>query len=98
MASNGPGGRSMDEAQRAMRRHTADYIETMSAELIGLSRTARLDFLTYLLEMVMIEASAAREGNVSTGPGEGVEPAPSPRLSAEQLAARYLAGEIDPPH
>ena len=50
----------------AASRDTATYIAELTAELADLARTARLDFLAYLLEVAKLEAAtSARDRTVA---------------------------------
>jgi hypothetical protein len=41
----------------------AKYIATMTAEMAGMARMAKLDILTYFLDMARLEAEASAERN-----------------------------------
>lgn len=88
-------GTVMNEERQAMRMHTAEYIEEMAGHLRAMSATARLDFLTYLLEMVMTEASCARQGNVSAGPGCAHHALRPLHATPEEMAQRYMSHDND---
>ncbi len=73
---------------------TASYIETMLSELRSMSQGMDADFLGYLIEMAMIEASDIASGKTSTGRvhTQVVEKITHP--DAEQLASLYLSGAL----
>ena len=63
MSRVGPGeaGADADDCA-AVARDTAEYIASMAAELKRLAMASDLDFLAYLIDMVVVEAIRAARG------------------------------------
>ena len=74
---------------------TAAYMESTLAELRTMSQQIESDFLVYLLEMAMIEASEISAGKVSTGRSASPVVQRKARPSADQLAELFMAGELE---
>lgn len=73
---------------------TASYIESMLAEMRTLSQNVDSDFLTYLLEMAMIEASDIASGKMSQ-PRRSTRVAEKPRaMDSEEIAALFMSGAL----
>ena len=70
---------------------TASYIEQMLNDLRAMSSRVDAHFLTYLIEMAMIEANRL---STETKPVSDAG-AFDRDMRAEQLAQQYLAGELD---
>ena len=70
---------------------TASYIEQMLNDLRAMSSRVDAHFLTYLIEMAMIEANRL---STETKPVSDAR-AFDRDMRAEQLAQQYLAGELD---
>lgn len=71
---------------------TADYIQSMLLELRAMSRRADLDFLTYALEIALIEASdlaAGKEPKRMPTLGPGTQQPRTP--SAEEIVRQVLS-------
>lgn len=66
----------------------ASYIRDMLLELRQMAQSIDKPTLAYLIEMAMIEASDLAEGRDTT-------PAPASRISADELAHRYMTGELE---
>ena len=69
---------------------TASYIEHMLEELRVLSNKINAPFLSYLLEMAIMEAHELAEGRVIPADGEM-----HTSVTPEELARKYLADELD---
>lgn len=69
-------------------RPSAAFIRDMLMELRVMSQSINQPMLAYLIEMAMIEASDLADGRATT-------PQPASRVSAEELARRYMTGELD---
>ena len=70
---------------------TASYIEQMLNDLRAMSSRVDAHFLTYLIEMAMIEANRLSTESQSKVVGTSHDK----HQRAEQLAQQYLAGELD---
>ncbi len=67
---------------------TAAYVETMLAELRSMSQTLNADFLAYLIEMAMVEASEVAKG----------KPEPIDAMDSDnsvEMARLYMVGELE---
>ena len=80
-------------ARRADQAEVADYIQTLLLELRLLSRRADLQFLTYALEIALIEASDIASGKAPTAFLERDAASASPAVAPEELVRRVLSVE-----
>ncbi|MEM8750116.1 MAG: hypothetical protein AAGF28_07430 [Pseudomonadota bacterium] len=86
--------------KQEQRRNIAAYTEAMLSELRTLSSSNNCDFLSYLIEMAMIEASDIASGRKTPGRVETLVPDRSrnpSKLSAEQMASLFMSGDYDNP-
>ncbi|EFL90188.1 hypothetical protein [Ahrensia sp. R2A130] len=74
---------------------TGEYVRQMLTELRMIANAKDLDFLTYLIEMALLEANDIAEGRMTPPRRETVVPEVSDTPQAVELAKMFMRGELN---